>query len=239
MVKLHFVRLQTALFISSLGTAKMLDLAATIRDNSGGLLDADPLMLPVPLDAPAELPRLVLKSSDQHWTYQVSGGRCDFVFEVTPEELGSLNLDEITAKQAQVGSNIWKAMQSKYNIIGYRIGVINLFVGSPDDSVNILRSQFITPSNAPEPSELQLHALHKLTLGSVAVNRWTRCVAGKSPLKIKSIGSLRVEIDINTQTEQKFSLTPEKITSFTSDASKLALSTITSLFGDSPEEKVF
>jgi hypothetical protein len=239
MVKLHFARLQTALFISSLGTAKILDLAATIRDNSNGLLDADPLMLPVPSDAPAELPRLVLKSSDQHWTYQVSGGRCDFVFEATPEEIGSANLDEITAKQVRVGSNIWKAMQSKYNIIGHRIGVINLFAGSPDDSVNILRSQFIIPSNTPEPNELQLHALHRLSLGSVTVNRWTRCVAGELPPPLKSIGSLRVEIDINTLPEQNFNLTPDKIITFINNAGKLALSTMTSLFEDEAKEKVF
>ncbi len=240
MIKLYFARLQTALFLTSLDTTQKLDLATTIRDASNGLLGADPFVLPIPPDAPPELPRLILKSGDGSWAYLVAGNRVDFVFELPSDKLGTVELADIVERQKHVGSTIWKAIQSKYSASGNRIGVVSLFVGLPENSVNLLRSSFLSSSDAPEPHELQLHALHRMTLGSTMINRWTRCIAGESPPEARFRGSLRVEIDINTLAEQSFSLTSTSILNFTDNAKNLVLDTIASLFEDTPSgTKVF
>jgi hypothetical protein len=233
MIELHFARLQTALFLTSLDMTQKLDLAITIRDASNGLLSTDPLILPVPSDAPPEIPRLVLRSSDGRWTYQVSSNRLDFVFELPPDKREGVEFVEIVEKQAHIGSIIWKTIQPKYSASGNRIGVVSLFVGSPENSVQFLRSRFMLPSDAPEPHELQLHALHRIALGTVTVNRWTRCIVGEPSPRARSRGSLRVEIDINTVPEQSFSLTSAKILNLTDNAKGLVLDTLASLFEDS------
>jgi hypothetical protein len=241
MLELNLARLQIALFLTSLDTTKMLDLATTIRDSSNGLLDADPLMLPIPSDAPLEFPRLILKSSDGRWTYQVFGNRLDFIFELPPDALGASEFCEIIKRQAYIGSTVWDAIQPKFSASGNRIGVVSLFAGSPEDSVQILRSRFMLPSDAPKPHVLQLHTLHRTALGSITVNRWTRCMAGEFIIaETKRRDLLRVEIDINTIPEQRFSLTSAKIISFAEDVRGLVLATLASLFEDSPSgERIF
>ena len=240
MIQLHFARLQTALFLTSLDITQKLDLATNIRDASGGLLGADPIVLPVPSEGPPEIPRLILKSSDGLWTYQVSGNRIDLIFELPPANLGTVDYAEIVDKQADISGAVWETIQPKHSISGNRIGLVSLFLGSPENPVRFLRSQFITPTDAPEPHELQLHALHRMLLGSVTVNRWVRCIVGEPPPKLRPQGSLRVELDINTVPGQNFGLTSGKISKFTHDAKGLALDTLASLFeGNSSKTGVF
>jgi len=239
MIELDLVRLQTALFLASLDITQKLDLATTIRDASHGLLIADPLLLPIPADAPSELPRLQIKSSDRYWMYQVSGNRFDFVFELPPNKRGTAEFAEIIEKQAQMGSAIWEAIQPKFNASGNRIGIMSQFVSSPENPVQLLRSRFMSSSDAPEPHELQLHVLHKMASGAITVNRWTRCVAGEPPSRAEAQGSLRVEIDINTLPEQSFGLTSAKILNFSDGVKGLVLDTLTALFEDTPTNSPF
>jgi len=112
MVDLSFSRLQTALFLTSLDSTRMLELATAIRNAAGGLLDADPMMLPLPSDSPPEIPRLTLRSSDRQWACQMSGNRLDLVFELSPDDLGTADFSDTAERQAHICSGIWKAIES-------------------------------------------------------------------------------------------------------------------------------
>lgn len=240
MIKFFIVQSQIALFLTTLDTRKMLNLARAIQEASDDLLDSDPLVLPFPADAPSEFPKLRLNSNDRHWVFQVAGTRLDFFYERSSSQQEMEAFDEIVDKQAQIYGNIWQILQKQYNASGNRIGVIGKFGSSPENAIQILKSRFITPSDAPDQHQLQLHALHKMPLGGVEINRWTRCTATKSALEGGSEGSLRVEIDINTFPDQHFDLTPAKILNFTDNAKGLILDTMTSLFEDnSSVRKVF
>ena len=240
MVELHFARLQTALFLTSLDTVKKLDLAMAIRSASGGLLDADPLMLPIPPNAPPELPRLQLRSGDGHWVYQVTGNRLDFVFEPPFDKLGDIEFADTIQRQAQINGSIWDAIQAEYSASGSRIGIVSLFVSLPGDPVRVLQTRFMQPSNAPTPHQLQLHALHKMVLGEIPINRWVRCIAGELPLESGSQDSLRVEIDVNTLPERHFGLGSAAILGFADKVKGLVLNTAASLFEDTPSgERIF
>lgn len=240
MTDLLLVRLQTALFLSTLDLTSKLDLATVIRDGSGALLDADPLILPVPADAPHEVPRLIQRSRDERWICQVAGNRLDIVFQLPPGNQGSTDFQGIARQQAQVGSAIWQAIQTRCNASGNRIGIVSTFRGIMEEAARTLRDRFLIPSNAPEPHELQLHALHSMTLNDVMVNRWTRCTAGPSRSPSSDQGVIQVEIDINTLAAHPLDLTPSRITSFIEGGVNLVLSTMESLFNDSASvERVF
>lgn len=240
MIEFSVLQSQIALFLTTLDARKMLNLAVAIQEASADLLDSDPLVLPLPPDAPPEFPRLRLNSSDGYWIFQVAGTRLDFFYERSFSQQGMEAFEEIVDRQAQIYSNIWKMLQEKYTASGSRIGVIGKFGSSPQNAVQILKSKFMAISDAAEQHELQLHALHKLSLGGVEINRWTRCAATKSDSEGGSKNLLRVEIDINTSPDQPFDLTPVKILDFINDAKGLILDTMASLFEDKPAgKKVF
>ena len=235
-----FVRLQTAVFLSTLNLKPILDLAKTIQDTSNGLLDIDPIVLPVPSDAPAEIPRIILKGAHERWVYQVCASRLDFVFQLPQSELGKAEFGTIIRQQADVSAAIWGAISAKFNASGNRIGIVSTFLSVTDSAVRSLRSRFLPSSTAPEPHELQLHALHRIALGDVLVNRWTRCIAGQAQSANPPQESMRIEIDVNTLPEHVFAVTPSGILKFTEGATELVLNTMESLFGDNPAvERVF
>ena len=104
----------------------------------------------------------------------------------------------------------------------------------------MLRRGFLQPSDAPEPHELQIHALHRMALRDVSVNRWTR-VAGGVPLRgDHDRDGLRVEIDVNTLPESPFQISGESIQDFMQQTEGIFTSTLAVLFDkDQPGMKVF
>jgi hypothetical protein len=240
MTEFLLVRLQIALFLSTLDLTSKLDLAAAIRDASGRILDADPLILPVPGDAPHEVPRVIQASRDEQWICQVAGNRLDIVFQTPSKTEGNTNFQGIARQQAQVSSAIWEVLQSRFKASGHRIGMVSTFRATVEEAARTLRRRFLIPSNAPEPHELQLHVLHTLTLRDLLVNRWTRCSAGPLPSPGPGPGVFQLDIDINTLADRPLDLTPSRIVGFIENGILLVLSTRDSLFSESEYvERVF
>ncbi len=240
MVELNLARLQTAVFLTSLDTTRKLDLALTIRQASDELLDADPLMLPIPSHAPLDMPRLQIKSGDGYWTCQVTGNRLDLIFEIPNDKLGIAESAQTIHRQAQILSSLWEDLQRNFGAAANRMGLVSRFVGPLDNAVEVLRERFLLASNAPEPHELQLHVLHKMTLGDTPVNRWTRCFSAASSPLPGTQGWIQVEIDVNTMPDHPFTVTPSSLTDFATMVEHLVLDTPMSLFHeDSDTLEVF
>ena len=240
MVELNLARLQTAVFLTSLDTTRKLDLAMAIRQASGELLDADPLMLPIPSDAPPEMPRLRIKSDDGYWTCQVTGNRLDLILEIPHDTLGIAESTQTIHRQAQILSSLWEDLQHNFGAAANRMGLVSRFVGPLDNAVEVLRERFLLPSNAPEPHELQLHVLHKMMLGDTPVNRWTRCLSAASSPFSDTQGWIQVDIDVNTVPDHLFTVTPSSLTGFATMVEHLVLDTPMSLFHeDSDTLEVF
>lgn len=239
MISLEFVRLQTVFFLTSLNLTNKLNLALNLRDASNNLFDTDPTILPIPDDVP-EMPKLALRSRDKLWAYQVANRRFEFVFELSPDKFNTVTFEEAVEQHAQLGNNIWETLQTKHDASGSRIGVVSTFVSLGSDLVKELRSALMQPSNAPDPRELQLYALHKLPLDNINVNRWVRCSAGSPQTNLEANSLLRVEIDFNTIPQEKFDLTTESIEWFVKRIGGEVLNVKASLFSSgSANERIF
>jgi hypothetical protein len=241
MIELSIAQLQIAFFLTTIDLTRPLKVAVAIQDASEELFDADPLMLPIPPDAPADIPRIRLTSNDEHWAFQVTGERLDCFYKPPPDKRETTEkFEEVANKQLRICADIWGILQKQFSVSGKRIGVVSTFIASPENPVETLKSKFILTSNALEPYELHLHALHKISLDNIPINRWTRCMAANLPLEQKPRDALRLQIDINTLPEQKFELTQASIQTFVNGAKNLALETAKSLFEEgSSEQKVF
>ncbi len=89
----NLTRLQAVLFIKSLDLSNPLSLAVFLKEDKGLPFDGPETVLPVPADAPLEIPRIILKSSDGVFNCNVSANRIDLFFnetgqsKISPEEV--------------------------------------------------------------------------------------------------------------------------------------------------------
>ena len=65
-MKINDLSIQTAFFTPGLIFSDKLSLSAQLIKESGNIFDGDPIMLPIPPEAPPEFPRMILKSKDEN-----------------------------------------------------------------------------------------------------------------------------------------------------------------------------
>src|SRR5437773_3624117 len=72
-------QVQVVWFISGLAVINRLDFARRLIDATQGSLDGDPVVLPLPEDAPNEIPIIILRSKDDKLQVNISRTRVDFL----------------------------------------------------------------------------------------------------------------------------------------------------------------
>lgn len=177
--------------------------------------DGDPLVLPLPEDAPHEIPRITLENKAKTFKLEVGPARINFFRSMTSEE------DKIIPNQVvQVAG---KALASLLDTMGARCGriaaVINRFTFKENPGKEIAahfcREHFLEEP-FDRPSEFELHALKKYEyFGSFKVNSWIRIKSGQMKF-VKGISRPVVVAlqDINTSAEQTESYSTGQIISF-------------------------
>lgn len=163
--------------------------------------------LPLPPDAPAEVPRIILASAD---------GSCGL--ELGPERL-TLTLNNIPSIKPQTSKGIdlaERVLQSYQSAVTLRVSRLALNVArshpiaKPAMAIvdHFCREQMIQsqgskgPLGRTETFELHAHKRYKL-FDDLQVNSWLRCKS--SILKISTTGStdaIMIEQDINTLSEE-------------------------------------
>lgn len=179
------------------------------------MLDGDPTVLPLPEDAPHEIPRITLESKEKTYKLEVAPARINF-FQNKIKEEDKVEPQEFVQRAGEV-------LISLLNGIGVNCGriaaVINRFSYQDDPgkeiALHFCRDNFIEEP-FDRPSEFELHSLRKYDfLQSFKVNSWVRIRSGR----IKSEDGLSRPVvfahqDINTLAEETKTYNSEEILSF-------------------------
>jgi len=179
------------------------------------VFDGDPLVLPLPEDAPHEIPRITLENKEKTFKLEVAPARINFFRSMTSEEDRIIPNDFV-----QVAGKTLTSLLDKMGAQCGRIAaVINRFAFKEDPSKeiaahfckdNFLRAPF------DRPSEFELHSLKNSDFfGSLKVNSWVRIKSGHMKF-VKGISRPVVVAiqDINTLAEETETYSSEQITSF-------------------------
>jgi hypothetical protein len=217
----RMLKIQTALFLSTLDFTDRLSLAVAIREASDGKLDGEPVILPVPDDAPAEIPRLRLNSLDGTRACQVTPQRLDFLFERTTEQVNQDESSDIMQTHLKLTTDVWEQLQETFNARAHRIGLISRIGARVPDANALLREAFLRTDGFDLSNKLEVHALHKLRMNQYDVNRWVRLRAFKAQSDEEEYGHLVMEVDINTLPEHQIDLSTETVTRFFQEALSL------------------
>ncbi|MBW1998505.1 MAG: hypothetical protein JRJ29_11145 [Deltaproteobacteria bacterium] len=179
------------------------------------MLEGEPTILPLPDDAPHEIPRMILESKEKRYKLEVAPARINFFRNKIKKE-DRVELREFVQKAGEVLISLLDGINANCGRIA---AVINRY-SYQDNPSRKIALHFCKDSftNEPfdRPSEFELHCLRKYDfMGSFKVNSWVRIRSGR----IRSESGLFRSVvfahqDINTLAEETKTYNNKEILSF-------------------------
>ena len=170
----------------------------------GEFLDGDPVSLPVPAEAPPEIPRVLLTSKDQALRFDISLNRADFRWQRTDGVLDLTRFLELAERAFQALNRAAESLPGRLALVVHR------FKPQPDVgralAAHFCRPELLEDSAAHKgplnrPEAFELHAFKQFRLDRFTVNSWFRAKTGLiDPKNPRSV--LLIEQDLNTPREQ-------------------------------------
>lgn len=225
-MKLLVKSLQIAVFTSTLDLSNKIGFANQLIQDTKGLFDGDPIVLPIPSDAPPEIPRIILKNKNESYSLNVGLDRTDFFYNereykdnLPTKVLSDLEQDFLGKTDAIV--------RSIYNISSTRIirlGFIVTFqskVSKVDGKANsFVSEQYLKPKDSlKDPYDINIGVLKKIKVGKLYSNVWFRINPFRKKEDPLDNVVITVRLDINTQAEESLDLTNDEIRDYYKEAS--------------------
>lgn len=210
--------LQAGLFTTTLDLSNTIGLAGGIIEATKGLFDGNPTMLNIPMDAPAEIPRMILKNPDASYMLQVGLNRIDFFYHdrtmvggLPTRKLEDVKVDFLS-KLAQVNSALKKVTGSKI----VRLGLVPTFVIKKDTGASkLIRETYFNEGKVEKDiNEISFSVNKRSKLDTFNVNVGIKGNAFRKlndPLDDKIVV---FNVDINTLPTELLDLTVEQMNKF-------------------------
>ena len=189
----------------------------------GDKFDGKPLSMPLPDDAPPEIPSIVLTSKDGSLKMDVSRSRTNVSWNKTSSEVNP----EVLSVIDEMNGILRDIIKDQGVSAGRLAFILNRFA-PVEDVAKMLAAHFCkeewlaTALKQPENFELHVHERHALDAGQFNVNSWFRVRTGYLVVDKKS--AVLVQQDINTLAEELESqhFEPKQIQTFFHEAVELS-----------------
>lgn len=217
-------QLQIALFTPGINLNRPLDIAQGLISATGTLFDGQPIILPIPPDAPPEVPRIIVKNSNDSYTCNISKNRIDFIF--TEKGMFRSMRDEKDNFLNHLLSLV-DLFKSNFKISITRIGTIATFLLPLGESSNkFITEKFLKEYLFGGTYEIQFGVLKKLQLAGYGANCWFKLNTFRNMQDVSDDRAMLVAFDVNTQPEVSYDLNKDQIGIFFNSAIKYIEETI-------------
>ncbi|MBU3979476.1 hypothetical protein KJ980_03955 [Patescibacteria group bacterium] len=201
--------IHSAFFLSSINVSDKLILASNLKSILGEVLDGEPLILPIPDNAPHEIPRIILKSKNEEYELNISLSRVDFIFN--NKSNAAIQYKKITEAVMKYLAKLSKVLIDKHSMSTNRTGLIVTFGSDVKVIDKVLELFNVEFKDIKNKQEIQLNLLQKQTVGEFNVNNWVRIIAQKHDTSRQNYILLN---DINIDIKDKKDLTSDLINKF-------------------------
>lgn len=223
-IKLEYTQL--VLFSPGIVITNKSKTASSLNDILSNILDSDPMILPLPDDAPPEIPRIQLKSKDGHYELKIANNRIDFMFRYREDEQETtFPVPDLYEKFNRINQYFGEELKTQFTrsaMITQYVIELEKFPGAEH-----LLSKYIQ-EEAPlkTPYEFELHSLRKESIAGFNVNKWTRIRSARKITDPENNKFILFLIDINTLPEEEYEFNQEALQKFLDESSKVVNNTI-------------
>jgi len=179
-----------------------LKIANHVVDLLGKYVGEEPTILPIPKDAPPELPRIVFSSPDKKWSLNISPDRTNLFFNISPTSTeNEINTDEFSAIASEFFVNYQKALDLRVQ----RTAFVTERSTIRDDALAFILDRFCkkeqTRKGKPffNAKRFEIHSFKKYDWESFNLNSWVRLKY--APIKNEDgeiVSAVLVINDLNT-----------------------------------------
>jgi len=177
MLEFRTVKFQTVSFTPDLNITNSLKIANTVGSILGDLLDGETSILPIPQDAPADIPRIILSSSDKRWKLNISLQRTDLFYNSPPELDGEI----VSIKEySGISSNFFGGYQKELDLRVQRLAFVTDRVAVKDDALDYVLKKFCNKDQIKKgrpfynAKRFEIHSLKKYDWEDFHINSWVR-----------------------------------------------------------------
>ena len=189
------------------------------------------MVLPIPTEAPHELPRITLREPAKSMELQIALSRSDLYVTRSPGG------DLVPADAIPEATETLEEVLGVLGVRPGRLALIGTYFHTCEDPAGALAAHFCKSEWADGPladlGSFELHAQKRLNLlEGLTVNSWIRCKTGTVTEANVAQRAVVLERDVNTLPEEadERSFSPDDVASFMKQAAELLATQIEQLF---------
>jgi hypothetical protein len=194
-MKLDITNIQVALFSPGIDLSDKLALAQNIKKETGSLFNGESIVLPIPNDAPAEIPRIVLKNKNGQISLNISSNKVDIFLKPAPNTSIRQSYNEVKKEF----EGLLKFLFKTGAFLTQRVGYVLHLQAKVDQAPKYIFDNYFKGTETKENwVDTNLGLLKRDTIDQKTSNIWFRMNPNK-----KSDGSVDPEkvivmFDVNT-----------------------------------------
>ena len=206
MLDFTIVNVLAAIFTPDFNISSSLKVANFANSLLDDRLDGEPTILPIPQDAPAEIPRVTLKSSDNLLSLSISPSRTNLEFKIPLTSIVEM-IDYSTYYSNM--SKFFVEFSSGLNLRVQRLGYVTDRLIIMDDALSYIMKRFCNTDQTSKgrpfynPKRFEMHSLKNYDWEGYQINSWVRIKFIPVRIEDKIKPSLWVQNDLNTLSNEE------------------------------------
>ena len=227
--------IQAVVFLSAVDLSNKVGLANEFIEKSERFFDGEPVIFPLPPDAPVEIPRIILRNRSNTYSLNIGVNRFDFFYNA-PRESDQLPAGEINDVKEGFLNNLRMILVSikditagKITRVGHNMTLLHQTDGT---ALELVREKYLKDGALiQEASEIQLSVLNKKSISEgLQSNLWLRTNTFHKPESELDNKLVVFKLDLNTVPEEPLNLSAEEAQKYFEDTFTYAQENLDSLF---------
>lgn len=218
--------LQGVLFTNSFDLSDSLLVAQTLGNLKTIKFDGNPTILPLPKDAPLEVPRIILRTADNSFSLNISPIRIDLFYNSNKNDQEGIPTKTLADIQSQVITLLKEIAGIVVNKFSAHINrsavIINSVVKLQESSKKYFMENFVKAEGVHNPNEIQLNFLMNKEFDKYKVNEWLRLHTLRNQKNPTDDTAMLIILDINSLAEVDYNFNKETLDTFLKGSFSLA-----------------
>jgi hypothetical protein len=224
-MNIKIISAQLVIYSTGIVISNKLKVANAINDNLSCLFDSDPIILPLPEDAPPEFPRIQMFSKDKRYSLSITSNRIDFIFQYKEEDEKSFPIPGFLEKFLTIFQYFSENLHTQFT----RSAIVTNWIIELENisAAEVLLDKYIQDKTPiVKPYELELHYLTKGFAAEFEINKWVRIKSARKMGEPEKNNLIVFLIDINTIAEKNYEFDKNSLQRFLEQSNRITEETI-------------